>query len=1028
MGVFDVFTKLIGGVLQESMMDQIRLETMEDDTSMVLKDGSLISLINVAGALETPGEAEIALMVERLRVMLASYFAKPGHAIEVNFMRDANAARQYIERIVNRTKRGAHGLGLDLDDVLQERISNLSTKMVSEVCLITVTTRPAVLDREELKEDAKKLGERMAKLPAMEGGQLPSKAMLSAHARHLALVEALNSTLIKAGQMSRVLGVHEALQEIRAGIYPDTYPTKDEWHPILPAWSKEGAATPSVNPGKRALTMLPETPAQMNAVEFGNLAVPTFDLQLATEDSYIESNRSVRIGNMVFNGFDMTVAPEVLPDFNSLVADITAKGMDIPWRASMRIESGGVQAQTLKMMYLSIFAWAGGNHNRRIREALLLNSEIDGKEDNIVRFRMSFSTWAPPGKPDVLRRNSQIVTGAVKRWGNCGVDGISGDPMATVMSTMPGVTQSSTAPVAAGPMRDVLSMMPLSRQASPWESGAVMFRTGSGKPWAYQPGSSLQTTWVSLIVGTPGSGKSVLMNAVNFASAIAPNAAVGDTPQLPRISIIDIGPSSAGLISLLQEALPADRRHEVLFQKLKNDSSYAINIFDTQPGMRKPMSGERIFQINFMSLLMSDGANPPSGPMRGLISATIDMAYDMMMDHRSPRRYLRDDQPAVDKALDELGFEAMPETIWWEVVDFLMEHGRMAELEIAQRQAVPTLPDLVTASQQDQVRSIYGDAVDAATGQPVLNAFQRVISEVARDYPILAGCTRYSIGSARVVSMDLMDVTARGSGDAAKRQTAIMYMLARQVMTRDFFIDPEEIEGMVKRGDVPDMYLDYHVNRATQMKNTPKILCMDEYHRCGSIDAVNDQLLQDAREGRKFKVDIKVASQLIEDFPKAIVEVATALVVCNAGSENSVSYLDEMYRLTENEKAILRHNLNGPSSRGAPVWVLFKIKGKGQVRQELLLTLGPAELWAFSTTSDDVALRSELYKQIGPKATRQVLAARFPGGTAEAEIKTRMARIEEMGERGLKAGQTNVISDLVRELKEQSFIMQKPAG
>ncbi|MBW3243574.1 hypothetical protein KUV57_12950 [Epibacterium sp. DP7N7-1] len=1025
MGIVDVFTKMVGGALQESMMDQIRIETMEDDQTLVLKDGTLISLINVAGALRTPGEDDIAEMVERLRIVLASYFAKPGHALEVNFMRDASAARRYLERVVDRTKRSARGLDLELDDVLQERVNNLSTKMVSETCIITVTTRPTVLDREELKEDVKGVATRMSGMPNLETAQVPGKAMTSAHARHGALVEALDSALRKVGQMSYILSVHEALQEIRAGIYPDTYSIKDEWDPILPAWSNAGKANPSVNPGRRALTMLPETPAQMKAFEYSNLGVPTFDMQLATEDSFIESTRTVRIGNMAFNGFDMTLAPEVLPDFNALVSDITAKGMDIPWRASMRLESGGVQAQSLKMMYLSIFTWASATHNKRIKEALLANSDIDGKDDNVVRFRMSFSTWAPVGKPDLLRKNAQIVSGAVKRWGNCGVDGISGDPMATVISTMPGVTQSSTAPVASGPMRDALSMMPLGRQASPWKSGAVLFRTGSGKPWPYQPGSSKQNTWVTLIVGTPGSGKSVLMNAVNFASAIAPNAASGDKPILPRIAIIDIGNSSAGTVSLLQEALPANRRHEVLFQKLKNDREYAINIFDTQPGMRKPMSGERTFQINFMSLIMSDGLTPPSGPMRGLISATIDMAYEMMMDHRSPRRYLRDDQPIVDRALDELGFQDEPDTIWWEVVDFLMEHDRMAELEIAQRQAVPTISDLVTASQQDQVRSIYGDAQDPATGQSVLNSFQRVISEIVRDYPILSTFTRYSIGSARVVSMDLMDVTARGSGAAAKKQTSIMYMLARQIMTRDFFVDPEEIESMVQRGDIPQIYEEYHIKKATQTKNMPKILCMDEYHRCGSIEAVNDQLLQDAREGRKFNVDIRVASQLIEDFPKAIIEVSTALIVCNAGSENSITYLDEMFRLTENEKAILRHNLNGPSSRGAPLWALFKTKAHGQVRQELLLTLGPAELWAFSTTADDVALRSELYKEIGPKATRQVLAARYPGGSAKSDIETRIARLEELGARGAGTGRGNVLGDLVRELKEQSFIMNK---
>ncbi len=567
-------------------------------------------------------------------------------------------------------------------------------------------------------------------------------------------------------------------------------------------------------------------------------------------------------------------------------------------------------------------------------------------------------------------------------------------------------------------------MMPLARQASPWETGSVMFRTNSGKPWPYEPGSSKQNTWVTLIVGTPGSGKSVLMNAVNFASAMALNAAAGKKPMLPRIAIIDIGPSSSGLISLLREALPADRRHEVIFQKLKNDKDYAINVFDTQPGMRKPMSAERTFLINFLSLILSDGENPPSPPMRGLISASIDMAYKMLMDHNEPRRYVRNDQPAVDAALDELGFEETSDTIWWEVVDFLMEHGRMAEVIAAQRQAVPTLHDLVTASQTAQLRMVYEDVVDATTGQPIMGAFRRVISEVVRDYPILSTYTKYSIGSARIVSMDLMDVTARGSGPAAKKQTAIMYMLARQVMTRDFFLDPEEIGNMIARGDVPGIYEKYHMERAKQMINMPKLLCMDEYHRCGSIEAVNDQLLQDAREGRKFKVDIKVASQLIEDFPKPIISVATSLIVCNAGSEDSISYLDEMFRLSDNECAVLRHNLNGPSSKGAPIWVLFKTKDLGAVRQELLLTLGPAELWAFSTTADDVALRTMLYDTIGPKTTRRILAAQYPNGIGD-EVEKRKARREELAERGVKEAHNSIIEEIAQELKEQSFIMNK---
>ena len=58
--------------------------------------------------------------------------------------------------------------------------------------------------------------------------------------------------------------------------------------------------------------------------------------------------------------------------------------------------------------------------------------------------------------------------------------------------------------------------------------------------------------------------------------------------RLPRIAIIDIGPSSSGLISLLKEALPASKRHLVAYHRLRMTPEYSINPFDTQLGCRYP--------------------------------------------------------------------------------------------------------------------------------------------------------------------------------------------------------------------------------------------------------------------------------------------------------------------------------------------------------------------------------------------------------------------------------------------------------
>src|SRR5690606_18854325 len=109
-------------------------------------------------------------------------------------------------------------------------------------------------------------------------------------------------------------------------------------------------------------------------------------------------------------------------------------------------------------------------------------------------------------------------------------------------------------------LADVITMLPITRPASIWNTGAFLLRTPDGKLWPCQPGSSLQTTWIDLIYARPGSGKSVLSNSLNLALCLS-----AGIQRLPHIAIIDIGPSSSGLISLLREALPIGQRHLVAY-------------------------------------------------------------------------------------------------------------------------------------------------------------------------------------------------------------------------------------------------------------------------------------------------------------------------------------------------------------------------------------------------------------------------------------------------------------------------------
>ena len=68
---------------------------------------------------------------------------------------------------------------------------------------------------------------------------------------------------------------------------------------------------------------------------------------------------------------------------------------------------------------------------------------------------------------------------------------------------------------------------------------------------------------------------------------------------------------------------------------------------------------------------------------------------------------------------------------------------------------------------------------------------------------------------------------------------------------------------------------------------------------------------------------------------------------------------------------------------------------EGTTTQLITLTLGSVEIWALSTTSEDYLLRNYLYKRLGPRETRKVLARVFPTGSAAKFLLKRAQRSEE---------------------------------
>ncbi len=624
-------------------------------------------------------------------------------------------------------------------------------------------------------------------------------------------------------------------------------------------------------------------------------------------------------------------------------------------------------------------------------------------DDATVRLRVAATTWAPEDNLRLLRTRASQLAKAIQGWGSCDVSEISGDAFGGVVSTMLGVSVDSLATPSVAPLSQVLYMLPLFRPSSPWKRGAILFRSMDGKPWAYQPGSSEQTTWIDLIYARPGSGKSVLSNAINLALCLSDGI-----QRLPRISIIDIGPSSSGLISLIKEALPDEKRYLASYFRLRMTPEYSINPFDTQLGCRFPTPQERSFLVNFVTLLATPiGADKPYDAIPDMVGMIVDELYKKTADDGNPNRYVSSVEELIDGILEEIGFVSDQHTTWWEVTDALFLAGFSHEALLAQRHAVPVLADAAAMCRTPAIEDLYGKII-APTGESLINAFSRMISGATREYSILSQATRFDLGDARVVALDL-DEVAKSGGDAANRQTAVMYMLARYVLARHYYFSEESI------GDIPPAYKSYHEKRITEISEDPKRIVFDEFHRTSKTRAVREQVIVDMREGRKWKVQVALLSQSVDDFDPIMVEFATSIFIMDAGPEQAIRKTTTIFGLSETAQVALRNYVHGPREGGATFLAQFATKS-GMNTQLLTSTLGPVELWAFTTTAEDANIRNHLYKRINPSEARRVLATIFPSGSAVKHIESRLSLLKEKGTLIDDDVKTGVIEQLVKDI------------
>ena len=402
--------------------------------------------------------------------------------------------------------------------------------------------------------------------------------------------------------------------------------------------------------------------------------------------------------------------------------------------------------------------------------------------------------------------------------------------------------------------------------------------------------------------------------------------------------------------------------------KYSPPKNYAINPFDTPLGCRKPLSNDREFLINILTQLVTPAGGTTPERIPELCGLLVEEMYSYFSDDGTPNIYEEGVDVSIDDAIMEHSIHISDETSWWNIVDMFFAKSQFNTATQAQRYAMPTLNDATTVLSSN---SSLGDMF----GKERVSFIQGMLVSASREYPNIATSSRFSIGSARIISLDLMDVAKAGSASAEKR-TGIMYLLARSC-AKEFFRNKNSLSEM------PEKYRSYHSKIIEQNAMVPKRICMDEFHRTKGIEGVRRQAVEDIREGRKFNVQVCLLSQELSDFDDSAVKNATNVYILSKGmTEDVTREIIDRFSPSKDAIAALKKDVTGPSAEGSTLLYLGGIKKgqRGRVEHTLRLSLGAGELWAYTTTAEEVYLRNMLASKIGIQNTLRILSKELPTG------------------------------------------------
>ncbi|MFA0921428.1 TraU protein [Pseudomonas coronafaciens pv. garcae] len=970
--------------------DRVRHPHLKAPYVMVTDAGDYCTVYAVAGSFCDTDEsaAEEAPYswsgrLSRMTQTLTATYRRHGHKVSLVFDSDPERGAEEVAARLEPQYRSIARTGINMSQILDETQEKIAPWVSRERCYLVCYTGRQSLSAHEMVDENKRLNVLIAQSPSARFGQNPVLAELTGlKIRHDSFLDVVERALGDNGQgvMLERMDTHAAGRALREQV--DRLGTSPIWQPLLPD-------DPIIPHGIR------------NGDDHTPFLAPWLKFQLMNQDIETKGNK-IRVNGLWHGTLSVELGPQAPESFAKLKALVPR---EVPWRVRMDVMPGGMSALGTKKGLLDFLAFMPTL--KPIWSSIDTLTYIEKSEPVCVMTIMA-STWGRT--QEAVTRNLTLLKQAFEAWGICGVTLTFGDPVRAWAATLVASSKGSGLHPLYPPLSQALHLLPLTRPASAWEEdGNALFPTLDGKLYPVGLATSKQNKLTNIICGSPGIGKSVLLNRLG-------NVQITSAQQnLPFFAGVDKGFSMQGQVILLRDALPEERKDEVIGIVLQNDSKHCRNLLDIQLGALHPITPERNWIKNMLIAMCIDpSTNMPPNPRdtAQIFERVISLAYKTNAEI-SPRLYAKGTVAEADRALLASGLLERHTSEWWdtatwyEVRDLLFEAGYVSEAQKAQYMAVPELSDMTTHLNSDNVKMAFGDVQRDGSNEKLLEYLVRCINDACNEFRMLAGRTQFVISPrTRVIAIDLNNVMGDGS-ESGHLKTGLMFLFAGEVAGGHFVL-PQYRDELIQA--VRPIYHALHNERLEQLDQEVKTKVYDELHNVAKVNFIFPMLETQDREQRKFGVRTVLSSQYVVDFPDAILRSANSLFMMEVDQRDE-ALLTGHFKIPLVTIRKLQRLGSGAAQDGSgvPFLGVFRIKGGNTLARILKNAMGPLELWALTSTASDAALRKILYEEVGGSTARSILATEFPQGSAAKVIELRQRQAQD-------ADDGNVTRNLAREL------------